>query len=83
MRFKLRLITRVDASAISNFITLCSFVQETALEKTYRWAQGHCKNVENIELAEVLHKSLSYLQIRPILLKYANMNYNLMSTQII
>ncbi|CAL8131551.1 unnamed protein product [Orchesella dallaii] len=44
--------------------------QETALEKIYRWAQIHCKNVENPELSEVLSKSLSYLQIRPMLLKY-------------
>jgi len=44
--------------------------QETALEKIYRWAQVNCKNVENPELAEILSKALSYLQIRPMLLKY-------------
>ncbi len=44
-------------------------LQETALEKIYRWAQTHCKNVENPGLSEVLAKSLSYLQIRPMLLK--------------
>lgn len=29
-----------------------------------------CKNVENPELSEVISKSLAYLQIRPMLLKY-------------
>ncbi|CAG7728513.1 unnamed protein product [Allacma fusca] len=44
--------------------------QETALEKIYRWAQSHCKGVENPDLADVLSRSMAYLQIRPMLLKY-------------
>jgi len=35
----------------------------------YRWAQTHCKHVENPSLSEVLSRSLSYLQTRPMLLK--------------
>ncbi|OXA64678.1 conserved oligomeric Golgi complex subunit 6 [Folsomia candida] len=45
-------------------------LHETALEKIYRWAQSRVKHVENPELSDVLAKSLSYLQIRPMLLKY-------------
>ncbi|KYN04213.1 PREDICTED: conserved oligomeric Golgi complex subunit 6 [Cyphomyrmex costatus] len=47
-----------------------TLLQESALERLYRWTQTQCKNIENERLAPLLIKAMSKLQDRPVLFKY-------------
>ncbi|XP_071443578.1 conserved oligomeric Golgi complex subunit 6 [Hetaerina americana] len=44
--------------------------QESALERLYRWTQTHCRNIDSAENMSLLPQAMSYIQERPILLKY-------------
>ncbi|KAJ8944253.1 hypothetical protein NQ318_013664 [Aromia moschata] len=44
--------------------------QEGALEKLYRWAQNHCRNVDNPDIGPLVAKAMARLQDRPILFQY-------------
>jgi len=44
-------------------------LQETALEKLYRWTQAQCRNVESQEANMLLAQAVAGLQDRPVLLK--------------
>lgn len=46
-----------------------TLLQESALERLYRWTQIQCKNIENERLASLLIKAMSKLQDRPVLFK--------------
>ncbi|XP_011863125.1 PREDICTED: conserved oligomeric Golgi complex subunit 6 isoform X1 [Vollenhovia emeryi] len=47
-----------------------TLLQESALERLYRWTQTQCKNIENERLAPLLVKAMNKLQDRPVLFKY-------------
>ncbi|KAL0105505.1 hypothetical protein PUN28_016876 [Cardiocondyla obscurior] len=47
-----------------------TLLQESALERLYRWTQTQCKNIEDERLAPLLIKAMSKLQDRPVLFKY-------------
>ncbi|XP_018337912.1 PREDICTED: conserved oligomeric Golgi complex subunit 6 isoform X2 [Trachymyrmex septentrionalis] len=47
-----------------------TLLQESALERLYRWTQTQCKNIENERLAPLLIKAMNKLQDRPVLFKY-------------
>lgn len=44
-------------------------LQETALEKLYRWTQTQCRNVDSQEANILLSQAVACLQDRPVLLK--------------
>lgn len=44
--------------------------QEVALERLYRWAQGHCRNVDSSEVVSIVTQAMARLQDRPVLFKY-------------
>lgn len=46
-----------------------TLLQESALERLYRWTQTQCKNIENERLASLLIKAMNKLQDRPVLFK--------------
>ncbi|KAG5315402.1 COG6 protein, partial [Pseudoatta argentina] len=47
-----------------------TLLQESALERLYRWTQTQCKNIENERLAPLLIKAMNKLQDRLVLFKY-------------
>ncbi|BES87218.1 oligomeric golgi complex [Nesidiocoris tenuis] len=47
-----------------------SIYQETALEKLYRWAQVHCKNIDSPTSNKLFSLAMAKLQDRPTLFKY-------------
>lgn len=44
--------------------------QEGALEVLYRWTQSHCRNVDNLDLTDIITQAMAKLQDRPVLFKY-------------
>lgn len=46
-----------------------TLLQESALERLYRWTQTQCKNIENERLVPLLIKAMNKLQDRPVLFK--------------
>ncbi|KAK5642430.1 hypothetical protein RI129_008597 [Pyrocoelia pectoralis] len=44
--------------------------QEGALERLYHWTQNHCRNVDNLDLTNLLTQAMCRLQDRPVLFKY-------------
>lgn len=46
-----------------------TLLQESALERLYRWTQSQCRHIENEQLAALLIKSMAKLQERPVLFK--------------
>lgn len=45
--------------------------QEFALERLYRWAQSHCRNIDTShELTNIVIEAMQRLQDRPVLFKY-------------
>ncbi|XP_054276393.1 conserved oligomeric Golgi complex subunit 6-like [Macrosteles quadrilineatus] len=49
--------------------------QETALERLYRWAQTHCRNIEAPGINQLLNQAMAKLQDRPVLFKYVLTEY--------
>ncbi|RZF43377.1 hypothetical protein LSTR_LSTR001638 [Laodelphax striatellus] len=49
--------------------------QEAALEKIYRWAQSHCRNIESPSMSNLLTQAMTRLQDRPVLFKYVMNEY--------
>ncbi|KAF7382195.1 conserved oligomeric Golgi complex subunit 6-like [Vespula maculifrons] len=47
-----------------------TLLQESALERLYRWTQNQCKYIEDEQLASLLVKAMGKLQDRPVLFKY-------------
>ncbi|XP_066592329.1 conserved oligomeric Golgi complex subunit 6 [Prorops nasuta] len=47
-----------------------TLLQESALERLYRWTQTHCKQIEDELLVPLLIKAMNKLQDRPVLFKY-------------
>ncbi|XP_034941997.1 conserved oligomeric Golgi complex subunit 6 [Chelonus insularis] len=47
-----------------------TLLQESALERLYRWTQNQCRHIENEHIAPLLIKAMSKLQDRPVLFKY-------------
>ncbi|XP_057372549.1 conserved oligomeric Golgi complex subunit 6-like [Daphnia carinata] len=45
-------------------------LQETALERLYRWTQNQCRNIDSPDSNILLTQAISCLQDRPVLLKY-------------
>lgn len=46
-----------------------TLLQESALERLYRWTQSQCRHIENENIAPLLIKAMSKLQDRPVLFK--------------
>ncbi|KAG8297636.1 Golgi transport complex subunit 6 [Homalodisca vitripennis] len=49
--------------------------QEAALERLYRWAQTHCRNIEAPGVSQLLAQAMAKLQDRPVLFKYVLTEY--------
>ncbi|KAK0177613.1 hypothetical protein PV328_001649 [Microctonus aethiopoides] len=47
-----------------------TLLQESALERLYRWAQNQCRHIENEQIAPLLMRAMCTLQDRPVLFKY-------------
>ncbi|KAJ8665160.1 hypothetical protein QAD02_006822 [Eretmocerus hayati] len=47
-----------------------TLLQESGLERLYRWTQTQCRHIENEQLVPLLAKAMSKLQDRPVLFKY-------------
>nr|CAG4650862.1 EOG090X03SX [Simocephalus serrulatus] len=45
-------------------------IQEIALERLYRWTQHQCRNIDSPDSNVLLPQAVSYLQDRPVLLRY-------------
>jgi hypothetical protein len=47
-----------------------ALLQETALERLYRWTQSRCRDVEAADTIPLLAQAMARLQERPLLFKY-------------